>query len=494
MKNHPDYKKYNLTQLAREAMMERDLSPDYGEEVWQELAEIQQAAAFTNKEDIRDLRDLLFFSIDNVDSYDLDQLSYAKKLPNGHVRIYIAIADVDALVPKGSHIDAHAHYNTTSVYTPTKIFAMLPEKLSNNLTSLNEGVDRLAYVREIEINTRGAILAFSIYRACVQNKKKLDYDSVAKWLEDPATFPLEMRQIRGLLDQLLLHDEITQKMKKFRHVHGALSLETIEAQPIVQQEEVIEIKERRANRATEIIENFMIAANEVTTRYLDERGFLTFRRVVRVPKNWERIVLLAKDLGFTLPLIPESIALEEFLQHQRQTDPVTFPDISLAVVKLLGKGEYVVNIPGQAPVGHFGLAVKNYSHSTAPNRRYPDLITQRLLKAALGGKRSPYSKDELTQLASHCTAKENDAEKVERKIKKTAAAIYLSTKINHSFNAIVTGIKGKETWIRIFHPPVDGKLLESHNHLEVGDRLKVKLVHVDIPHGFIDFVQINRKP
>ncbi len=474
-------KKYNLDEIAEKAMVEKDLVPEFEEPVVQELREIRQAAPFASKKETRDLRELLFFSIDNVDSLDLDQLTYAEKN-----KIYVAVADVDALVKKESPIDLHAQANTTSVYTPSKVFPMLPQKLSNDLTSLNEGEDRLAIIMELEVKEDGSIGASSVYKACVQNKAKLNYDQVAGWIEDPLKYHLK---IKDLLSQIMLQDELAQRMQNYRHQLGALSLDPLEVQPIVMKDEVLGLKELKPNRATAIIENFMIAANGASTRYLNNCNFPTFRRVVRVPKNWDRIVSLAKSVDYDLPVIPEALELEKFLRAQRKKNPDTFPDISLAVIKLLGRGEYVVNFPGEKPLGHFGLAVTDYSHSTAPNRRYPDLITQRLIKAALKKEKPPYSKEELLTLAIHCTAKEDDAQKVERKVKKAAAAIYLSTRIGHSYNGIVTGAGAKGTWVRIFHPPVEGKILKGFEGLAVGDRVKVKLIAVDVPNGYIDFVK-----
>lgn len=467
-------------------MIEKKLAPDYSEEVLQEVEKMHKAACLSSA---KDLRGLLFFSIDNPDSLDLDQLTYAEPQENGNFKIYVAIADVDALVPKGSPIDRHASFNTTSVYTPIKVFAMIPEKLSNNLTSLNYAEDRLSIVIEVEIGKNGETKQSSIYRACVNNKAKLNYDDVAEWISDPKKMPQKFASIKGLPEQIMLQDQIAVLMQNYRLDLGALSLEPIQSQPIVKEEEVVDLKELKANRATLIIENFMIAANGATTYFLDTQKCPTFRRVVRVPKNWPRIVEVARDLGFTLPIEPHPLPLEKFLEEQKRKDPITYPDLSLTVIKLLGRGEYVIQLPGDRPIGHFGLAVKNYSHSTAPNRRYPDLITQRLIKAALLGEKIPYTNDELLNLATHCTAKEDDAEKVERKVKKAAAAIYLSTKIGHSFKGIVTGSKGDGTWVRIFHPPVDGKLVQGYKNLQVGDRLRVKLLNVDVANGFIDFAR-----
>lgn len=470
----------DLIAIAVKAMKERDLLFNHEEEVEQELKNIRKPAPFDDKNEIRDLRELPFFSIDNVDSLDLDQLTYAEKN-----KIFIAVADVDALVKKGSPIDLRAQANTTSVYTPCKVFPMLPVKLSNDLTSLNEGEDRLAIITEIDVKENGSMENAKIYRGCVKNKSKLNYDAVAEGIENPKKLP------QNLAEQILLQNELAQRMRNYRHELGALSLEPIQAHPVMIKEEVAEIKELKPNLATQIIENFMIAANAATTKYLDGQKFPTFRRVVRIPKNWERLVYLAKTLGYSLPAAPEPLPLENFLKEQKKKNPLTFPDISLTVIKLLGRGEYVVNFPGEPAIGHFGLALKDYSHSTAPNRRYPDLITQRLVKSALRKEKMNYSAKELIALAKHCTEKEDDAEKVERRVQKSAAAMYLSKKINETFSGLVTGAGPKGTWVRIFHPPVEGKLVGEFHNVDVGDRLKVKLVAVDIPNGFIDFIRIK---
>src|SRR5512138_1210794 len=393
-----------LQSIARDAMLERGLLPDFSPEALAELERLQipTVTADASDEDplaIRDMRSLLWASIDNDDSRDLDQLTVAEPISQSKVRIMIAIADVDSLVKEGSAIGEHARHNTTSVYTAAEIFPMLPELLSTDLTSLNPNEERLAIVIEMEVDADGFLLDSRIFRAMVFNRAKLAYNRVGAWLEGNGTVPEAISSIPGLAENLRLQDQTAQSLKKLRHVHGALSLETIEAKPIFDGDQIRSLEIDEKNRAKEIIEDFMVAANGVTARYLSVRGFPSIRRVVRIPKRWDRIVEIAAEHEFTLPEEPDSRALEEFLVGEKVAHPIRFPDLSLAVIKLLGSGEYIAEPPdGDAP-GHFGLAVKDYGHSTAPNRRYPDLLTQRLLKAALAGAPAPYAVDDLTHLA-----------------------------------------------------------------------------------------------
>ncbi|RJP51008.1 MAG: RNB domain-containing ribonuclease [Anaerolineaceae bacterium] len=479
-----------LQSIARRAMLERGLHPDFSAKALDELERLSGSAASDGKP-LRDLRDLLWASIDNDDSRDLDQLTVAEAMPNGKVMVMVAIADVDSFVKKGSAIDDHARNNTTSVYTAAEIFPMLPEKLSTDLTSLNLNEDRLALVMEMEIDTDGSLLDSQIYRARVRNHAKLAYNSIAAWLDGNEEIPEAVSSTPGLEENLRLQDKTAQSMKKLRHVNGALSLETIEAKPVFDGDQIqlLEIEEK--NRAKEIIEDFMIAANGVTARYLSAMKFPSIRRVVQTPKRWERIVAVAADHKFYLPPDPDSKALEEFLVKQKVADPLRFPDLSLAVIKLLGNGEYVAELPdGDAP-GHFGLAVKDYSHSTAPNRRYPDLLTQRLLKAALNGEPSPYSKNELDDLATHCTEAEDAATKVERRVEKSAAALLLESRVGEQFDSIVTGASEKGTWVRLLTIPVEGKLVKGFEGMDVGERVQVQLTSVDVQQGFIDFKKVG---
>jgi VacB/RNase II family 3'-5' exoribonuclease len=422
---------------------------------------------------------------------DLDQLTVAEAVPGDSIKILVAIADVDSVVKNGSAIDEHAHHNTTSVYTAAEIFPMLPEKLSTDVTSLNFNEDRLAMVVEMVVRADGSLQDSNIYRAWVRNQAKLAYNSVAAWLEKNGDPPEALVAVKGLAENLRMQDRVAQSMKNLREIHGALRLEAIEAKPVFDGDQIRALEIEEKNRAKEIIEDFMVAANGVVARYLSSRKFPSICRVVRTPKRWDRIVEIAGEHKFRLPDIPDSKALEEFLIKAKAADPVRFPDLSLAVIKLLGSGEYIAELPeGNAP-GHFGLAVKDYVHSTAPNRRYPDLLTQRLLKAALEDKPVPYSKDELDGLAAHCTEAEDAAKKVERQVGKSAAALLLESRIGEQFDSIVTGAAAKGTWVRLLTMPVEGKLVSGFKGIDVGDRIRVQLTSVDVQRGFIDFRKIN---
>jgi ribonuclease R len=480
-----------LQDIARRVMFERGLLPDYSPAALAELDKIQAPAAATNDEAVCDLRELLWASIDNDDSQDLDQLTVAEALPGDMVKILVAVADVDSLVKDGSAIDEHARHNTTSVYTAAKIFPMLPEKLSTDLTSLNFNEDRLSNVVEMVISADGALQTSDIYQARVHNHAKLAYNSVAAWLEGNGVVPEAIAAANSLDENLRTQDRVAQSMRKFRHVQGALSLETIETKPIFDGDQIRGLEVDKKNRATDIIEDFMIAANGVTARYLSSKKFPSIRRVVRIPKRWDRIVELAGEHGSRLPADPDSKALDEFLIKEKETDPLRFPDLSLAVIKLLGSGEYVAELPGETAPGHFGLAVKDYSHSTAPNRRYPDLITQRLLKAAIDGQAAPYNYDELGVMAQHFTAQEDAVNKVERQVGKSAAALLLESKIGQQFDAIVTGASDKGTWARLLTIPVEGKLVQGFEGLDVGDRVRLQLMSVNVERGFIDFKKVD---
>ncbi|CAJ37772.1 RNB domain-containing ribonuclease [Methanocella arvoryzae] len=479
-----------LQRIARKAMLERGLLPEFSKKALAELDRIDAPASPTGAS-IRDLRDLLWCSIDNDDSLDLDQLTVAEAMPSGAVKVRVAIADVDALVRKRSEIDNHARQNTTSVYTAAEIFPMLPPKLSNDLTSLNKGSDRLAVVVEMVFAPDGTLQSSDVYRAMVRNHAKLAYNSVAAWLEGTGPAPQELVAVDGLAENIRLQDRVAQTLKANRYRQGSLELETIKAHPVFDSDRLKDLEKDESNRAKDVIAEFMIAANGVTTRYLTARKFPTLQRVVRVPKRWGRIVEIAAKMGYRLPRKPDSEALELFLASAKAADPIRFPDLSLSVIKLLGSGEYVVQRPGERPIGHFGLAVRDYNHSTAPNRRYPDLITQRLLKAAIAGSSSPYSVGELEDLARHCTEQEDDASKIERQVGKSAAALLLESRIGEQFDAVVTGVTDHGTWVRIFNPPVEGKLEHGYEGVDVGDLVRVQLIGTDVERGFIDFKRVK---
>jgi exoribonuclease-2 len=478
-----------LRGIAHRAMLERGLVPDFPPQALAELDGIHGPATRTD-ESTRDLRSLLWCSIDNDDSRDLDQLTFAEAMPDGATKVLVAIADVDAIVRRGSAIDDHARQNTTSVYTVAETFSMLPEKLSTDITSLNHESDRLAIVIEMVLAGDGSLQSLDLCRAMVRNRAKLAYNSVAGWLEDNGPMPQGVGTVSGLDENLRLQDRVAQKLKALRHLHGALDLETIEARPVFDGDEIKDLEADKKNRAKDIIEDFMIAANGVSARYLASKSFPSLRRVVRIPKRWDRIIELAAERGSTLPKQPDAKALDQFLVSAKTADPLRFPDLSLSVIKLMGAGEYVVELPGGSVAGHFGLAVKDYTHSTAPNRRYPDLITQRLLKAVVEGRPPPYENAELEALAKHCTEAEDAARKVERQVTKAAAAILLEKRIGEQFDAVVTGASDKGTWVRLLHPPVEGRLESGFEGMDVGHRLRVQLVRTNVERGYIDFKRV----
>ncbi|MEO6062718.1 MAG: RNB domain-containing ribonuclease [Thermoflexales bacterium] len=490
--NHDPRHRTLLQGIAKRAMYDRGLLPEFSQAGLTELERIKASPSGAGDVSIRDLRNLLWCSIDNDDSRDLDQLTFAEALPGGSLKLLVAVADVDALVKDGTALDEYAGHNTTSVYTAAQIFPMLPERLSTDLTSLNVNEDRLAIIVEMTIGADGALKASDVYRARVRNSAQLAYNSVAAWLEG-GKMPEALAAVKGLAENVRLQDGAAQRMKALRHVQGALSLETIEARPVFEGDQIRSLEAEKKNRAKELIENFMIAANGVTARFLAAKSLPSIRRVVRTPKRWERIVELAQERGARLPAVPDSNALDDFLVAARAADPVRFPDLSLAVVKLLGSGEYVAERPGDAAPGHFGLAVKDYSHSTAPNRRYPDLVTQRLLKAALAGQATPYTFEELGRMATHFTAQEDAASKVERQVGKSAAALLLQSRIGQQFEAIVTGASDKGTWVRLLDIPVEGRVAQGAEGLDVGDTGRVQLLSVNVERGFIDFKTIRSK-
>ena len=497
---HYKHNRSDLVRIATRVMSERGLQPEFPARALQELAAIKNPGSETG-DDIYDLTGLLWCSIDNDDSLDLDQLTVCelpgkdKSKDKGVIKILVAIADVDALVKKGSAIDAHAHANTSSVYTSARIFSMLPERLSTDLTSLNEGEDRLALVTEMVFDADATLTSSVVYRATVRNKAKLAYDEVSAWMEGEAALPAAAAAVPGMEAQLRAQDALAQQLRAARHSAGSLEFETFQPRAVFDGEQVTGIRQQVQNRARQLIEEVMIATNGCTARYLASKGGASLRRVVRSPESWLRIVALANDYGVTLPPEPDPRALEAFLIKRRQADPLRFPDLSLVIVKLMGRGEYVVEAHGSLPIGHFGLAVREYTHSTAPNRRFPDLITLRLVKAALAGKPPPYAKVELAQLAEHCTRQEDAAQKVERYMRKSEAALLLESHIGQRFDAIVTGSSRDGVWVRVFSPPAEGKVVGGGmggEGLKVGDKVHVELVGTNVERGFIDFVTLER--
>lgn len=476
----------DLRRIARRAMLERGFQPDFPDEALHQLNSIGAAETVAG-DAVRDLRELDWLSIDNDDSLDLDQLSVAQPLSNGSVRLRVAIADVDILVKQSSPIDEHAHTNTTSIYTAAQIFPMLPEKLSTDLTSLAAQRERYAMVIEMTVATDGTLAASDVYRALVFNHAKLAYNGVSDWLEGRAPAPAAIRDSPRLQQQIRIQETASQAMRNLRHTQGALSLETIQADIVFSAGVLSDLRPAIKNRAREMIEDQMVAANGVVARFLETKGCASIRRVLKTPRRWDRIMALAAEYGERLPEIPDVIALSGFLQKRREVDPARYADISLCIIKMLGSGEYDVEVPGQPVEGHFGLAVNDYTHSTAPNRRFPDLVTQRLVKAALAGHASPYTAEELRAIAAHCTQREDEAAKVERLVRKSAAALLLESRLGQQFDAIVTGVSEKGTWVRIDHPVAEGKVVNDAQGLDVGDHTRVKLVGVNVERGFIDF-------
>ena len=470
-------------------MVAYGLEPDFSAAVWEQVKAIGAPPALTKEGSVRDLRSLPWVSIDNDDSCDLDQLSVAEVLSGETVKVLVAVADVGGTVGIASAIDDHAAANTTSVYTPAQIFPMLPEPLSTDLTSLAESKERASLVIELTVDGTGRVIASDIYSARVVNHAKLAYNSVSAWLEGKGPAPARLAAVAGLDGQLRTQDAVAQRLKRMRQARGALHVETMEAQAVLHSGVLSDLRPDEKNRAKELIEHFMIAANEAVAQYLERRGMSSLRRVLRRPERWERIVSLAGELGERLPAEPDAAALNAFLTRRRDADPDRFPDLSLSVVKLLGSAEYVLKRPGEPTAGHFGLALDDYTHSTAPNRRFPDLIAQRLVKAALSGRPAPYSDDDLRTLAEHCTKQERNAAKVERQARKSAAAALLASRIGQRFDAIVTGASEKGTWVRIPDPVAEGRVVKGFEGLDVGDRVRVELTHTDVTRGFIDFTR-----
>jgi len=470
-----------LERIARDAMVAYGLEPDFPPEARAQLAHVRPQE--TGGDGIRDLRALPWSSIDNDDSRDLDQLEVCVDR-----RALIAIADVDVLVPKDSPLDRHAALNTTSVYTPAIVFPMLPPELSTDRTSLNQDADRAAVVVDMTIDDAGVIVASDVYRALVRNKAQLTYNAIAAWLEGSAPAPAALARVAGLDAQVRLQDTIAGRLRERRGDEGALEFARSELRPVIEGDGVADLRTETTNRAKSIIENFMVAANGVTARFLADRGFAAIRRVVRSPERWSRIADLASQHGGSLPGAPDARALQQFLRARQEAEPDTFQDLSLAVIKLLGRGEYVAESAAE-PSAHFALATGTYSHSTAPNRRFPDVVTQRLLKAAIAGQAAPYQLPELKRLADHCTKQEDAANKVERLTGKAAAALWLTPQIGKTFDSVVTGAGPKGTWVRLVPTPVEGRLERGAQGLDVGDRVRVRLVSTDPRRGFIDFAR-----
>jgi exoribonuclease-2 len=474
---------FDLRQAAHQAMLDNGFIPDVPPAVEAEVANMK--AQIARDGGVQDLRQLPWSSIDNDSSKDLDQIEVVEQLSNGDARVRVAIADVASTVTAGSQTDQFASKNATSVYTGVVTYPMLPDRLSTDLTSLAENDDRASVVIEFVVASDGSVTSHNVYLARVHNFAKLSYRNVGGWLDGNSTLPPAATQ--PIQEQLRLQESIAKSLRANRAAAGALDLDTIEAQSVVHADDTVSVELVTKTRASHLIEDFMIAANVAMAQFLDEHGSPTIRRVVRTPERWNRIVALAATLGHTLPEQPDSLALEGFLAKQRASDPDHFPDLSLSVVKLMGPGEYAVHQPGSSDTGHFALAAHDYTHSTAPNRRFADLVTQRLLKSVLAGQSAPYTNEELSQIAAHCTEREDAARKVERQVRKEVAAFSMTNRIGQTFDAIVTGVTQKGTFARVIKPPVEGRIMHGEHGLDVGEKVRLRLISTDPVRGFVDF-------
>ncbi|MGA7416148.1 MAG: RNB domain-containing ribonuclease [Bryobacteraceae bacterium] len=477
---------FDLLAAARQEMIDRGFQPDFPPDAARQLEALKTHPPSGTNTGVRDLRSLLWSSIDNDTSRDLDQAEVAERVSAG-IRVLVAIADVDTDVPLASPIDTYAAGETTSVYTGIHTFPMLPEQLSTDLTSLNQDADRLAMVIEMVVAPDGSIASGGVYRAVVRNQAQLTYNGVGPWLEGGAAAPPTVAASADLAAQLKLQDEAAQILFKERQRMGALNIDRVEAEAVISDGHVEGIKTRQKNRATELIENFMVAANGVMARTLTNAHVSSIRRVVRTPERWQRIVDLAARYGDKLPPQPDSGALNQFLQKRKAADAAHYADVSLAVVKLMGPGEYVLSRPGDQDQGHFALAAQDYTHSTAPNRRFADLVTQRLVKSVLAKQQPPYSDPQLGSIARNCTLKEDAARKVERVMNKRIAAVALQPRVSETFAAVVTGVTPKGVFVRISNPPAEGLLARGQQGVDVGDQLNVKLLSTDPRRGYLDF-------
>lgn len=480
----------DLRSIALRAMTGSGLATGFPSEVVREAQSLMKTGVENNSSgSVRDMREILWSSIDNNESRDLDQVEYVERLPDNHLRLLVGIADVDLFVPKGSLIDQYAFVNTVSVYTPAIIFPMLPEQLSTDKTSLLEGHDRFAIVIELIITGEGVVSSKEVYRAVVRNQAKLTYKEVGEWLEGRSAAPVSITNVVGLEEQIRLQLEVTERLQALRKENGALELETVEAEPVISAGKVIRLDIKRHNRAQSIIESFMIAANTSMAEFMQERGVPSLRRVVRTPERWRLIVELAASYGATLQSQPDSRALSDFLRQRKEADPENYPTLSLSVLKMLGSGDYKVEAPGLEQEGHFGLAVDDYTHSTAPNRRYADLITQRCLKAVIAGDAPPYTREALEEIADRCNRMESAARKVERMTEKSTVAVLLSSHRGETFDGIVTGVKERGTFVRLITPPAEGRIIKGEEGLSVGDKVQVRLISTEPERGFVDFAK-----
>ncbi len=504
---------FDLAEAALTELHEAGFRPEFGPDVEEQLAEIQseQGKAPLPK-GFDDLRALGWSSVDNDTSRDLDQIEVAERVPGG-IHIRVAIGDVAALVGRDSPIDKHAAAQTQTLYTAVRNFPMLPLELSAGLTSLNENADRLAVVMSFTVAQNGELQDEAVTRALVRNRAQLAYSRVGPWLDEASTGKAsgDTAELRSdsahadspagikatpslgsdwLASQLKLQDEATQALHAARIAAGALEFQRSEAQPMLADGQVKDIHEVSQNRAMHLIEDLMIAANGVMARTLRKAGRSGLQRVVRVPQRWDRIVALAAQHGGDLPANPDSVALNNFLTEQRRIDPDHYADLAVGVIKLMGAGEYMLMRPDDDPTGHFGLAARDYTHSTAPNRRFPDLVTQRILHAMLDDAPAPYSDQELAATATHCNEADKQLRKIERAMEKRVAAVALAHRIGEVFRGVVTGASDKGVYVRVIQPPFEGRVVQNADGLDVGDRVQVQLLHTDPVRAFIDLARV----
>ena len=483
-------KQPDLRAIADRAMEKYGFNPSFPKKVLREVRDLLEWSPNGEKTDVVDLRNILWVSIDNHDTMDIDQIQFCKEEADNEIHVKVAIADVDLLVKKGSPIDRHAVKHGTSIYTGVVTYPMLPVRLSEDITSLHPNHVRMAVVIEYTVLQDGSTRPGNIYPAIVQNQAKLVYEVVGEWLEERNAFPYDSLKIPELADQLLLQHEAAERMKEQRAKQGFLDLLTIEASPVMDGGNVTGLVVQKESPAHSLIEEFMIAANRTLVNHLKDASYPMVQRIVRTPRNWDGIIEEAASRHMKLPKDPDAQALAGFLLSQKKADPESFPDLSLTIVKLMGPGEYVGIAPGEDSVGHFALAVTDYTHGTAPNRRYVDIIIQRLIKAVVATQPSPYGIDELVMLADHLSATEKAAKKVERFMIKAAAAVLLRDRIGEEFRAIVTGAADKGTYARIIDPPVEGRIVRNEKGLKVGNKILVRLLNTDPEQGFIDLERI----
>lgn len=478
---------FDLTKRAYQTIIENGFEPEFSSAVFEQLNQIKANGEPTPDAWVKDLRALPWSSIDNASSRDLDQVEWAERLANSDIRVLVGIADVDSRVAKDTPIDQHARQNTVTVYTPNRIFPMLPEELSTDLTSLNEAEERLAVVADMTVTENGEVPVSTFFRAVVKNHAKLSYEEVGEWFDRGGEVPKKLAGNDELRQQLELQREAAKRLASYREVKGALDFESIESSAVVEDGEVKDLVSVKTNSARKLIENFMVAANVEMAEFLEANGSVSLRRVVKTPARWDGIVRIAAEFGESLPDEPDQPALAAFLDKRRAADAEHFPDLSLSIIKLIGSGEYVVERPGEDTGGHFGLAVSDYAHSTAPNRRFTDIVVQRLVKAVIADQPPPYSFKELEAIAEQCNEQERAARKVERKMRKIVAATVMQRRVGERFDAIVTGITEHGTFARILRPPVDGRIEQGERGLDVGEKINVRLISADPRTGFIDF-------